>query len=230
VIGTATIAERDRPEIQAAITEWFGANVGLAERYANALVTIGIERGMIGPREADRVWERHVLNCAALAPLVPHGSSVVDLGSGAGLPGIPLAIARPDLRILLLEPLLRRVRFLEDCLDRLELPNVTIQRGRGEDGIPDRAEVVVVRAVATLDALARMAATLLVEDGMVLALKGQGAAGEVEQMTGNPSLSAELLTLPAPGRDATVVRITGDFGLRTAPRTARTTRGRRSRP
>jgi 16S rRNA (guanine527-N7)-methyltransferase len=210
VTGAAATAERGRLDIEAAIAERFGANTGLAETYAELLCTIGIDHGMIGPREADRIWERHLLNCAALAPLVPANARVIDLGSGAGLPGIPLAIARPDLEIVLLEPLLRRVRFLEDCLAQLPLPRVDIHRGRGEDGVTTRADVVVVRAVGALDAIVRMSSPLLVEAGVVLALKGEGAAVEVEQVTRGTAVQAELISVPSPGRAATVVRITGD--------------------
>lgn len=219
-------AERERPEIADAISERFGDHTSAAEAYAELLCTLGIERGMIGPREAGRIWERHLLNSAALAPLIPLDARVVDLGSGAGLPGIPVAIARPDLQIVLLEPMLRRVRFLEDCLSRLPLPRVSIHRGRGEDGIDVRADVVVVRAVAALDAIVRMSSRLLVEGGTLLALKGEGAASEVEQATRGTSLSADLLSMPSPGHDATVVRLTGRFpAARTLP--PRPPRGRR---
>jgi 16S rRNA (guanine527-N7)-methyltransferase len=224
VTEAAAARERDRPDIEAAIALRFGANVRQAEAYADFLCTVGIERGVVGPREADRIWERHVLNSAALAPLVPAAARVIDLGSGAGLPGIPLAIARPDLDLVLLEPLLRRVRFLEDCLTRLSLSKVHIHRGRAEDGIGVRADVVVVRAVAALDAIVGMSSRLLVPGGMVLALKGEGVVCEVDEATRGTSLSAELLSVPAPGRAATVVRITG--GILASP-TAGRSRSRR---
>lgn len=209
--AAAVTAERERREIDAAITERFGPKTDVAERYAELLCTLGTVRGVIGPREAERIWARHLLNSAALAPLIPLSARVIDLGSGAGLPGIPVAIARPDLDVVLLEPMLRRVRFLEDCLSRLPLPRVSVHRGRGEDGVAVRADVVVVRAVAALGAIVRMSSRLLVDDGVVLALKGEGAASEVEQATRDTSLSAELLSVPSPGRDATVVRVTGSF-------------------
>jgi 16S rRNA (guanine527-N7)-methyltransferase len=216
VTEAAAARERDRPDIEAAIALRFGANTRQAETYADLLCTVGIERGVVGPREADRIWERHVLNSAALAPLVPSDARVIDLGSGAGLPGIPLAIARPDLDLVLLEPLLRRVRFLEDCLTRLSLARVRIHRGRAEEGIGVRADVVVVRAVAALDAIVRMSSRLLVPGGMLLALKGEGVASEVDEAMRGTSLSAELLSVPAPGRAATVVRITGGALARTS--------------
>lgn len=214
----AATTELDRPDIRAAITRQFGAAAPLAARYAELLCTWGIERGMIGPREADRIWERHLLNCASLAPLIPADARVVDLGSGAGLPGIPLAISRPDLTICLLEPLLRRVRFLEDCLAELSLPQVSVHRGRAQEAPVGDADVVVVRAVAALEALAAMSGRLLKRPGTLLALKGEGAADEMAQLQHATSLEVELLTLPAPGRDATVVRVSGDFSARPARR------------
>jgi 16S rRNA (guanine527-N7)-methyltransferase len=131
----------------------------------------------------------------------------VDLGSGAGLPGIPLAIARPDLTVVLLEPMQRRVRFLEECLRRLDLPRVQILAGRAEDGLPTRADVVVVRAVAPLERLIPLAFGLLVDHGVLLALKGTSAARELDAVRGIPTMTAELITLPAPGGSATVVRV-----------------------
>lgn len=211
---SAIPAEHDRPDIQAAIAECFGTNAGMAERYAEVLCSLGIERGVIGPREAGRIWERHVLNCAAIAPLIPQSAKVIDLGSGAGLPGIPVAIARPDLDVILLEPLLRRVRFLEECLGRLAMPQLSIHRGRGEDGLAERGDVVIVRAVAGLGAIISMSSALLNDDGIVLALKGEGAASEVEQLGALNGIDVEVVTLPAPGQPATVVRVTGAVAAR----------------
>jgi 16S rRNA (guanine527-N7)-methyltransferase len=199
--------ERDRADIAAAIRSSFADRTPLAERYAELLVTDGITRGMIGPREADRVWERHLLNCAAVAPLLPHGARVIDLGSGAGLPGIPLAIARPDLAMILLEPLQRRISFLRDCLGVLDLPGVTVVHGRAEDGVPAPVDIVVVRAVGSLDKTMRLAFPLLIDNGVLLALKGAAAAGELEQVRQQQTVDAELLTLPAPGQPATVIRV-----------------------
>ena len=106
----------------------------LAERYAELLATEGVVRGLIGPREAPRLWERHLLNCAVLAELVPESASVADVGSGAGLPGVVLAIARPDLRVTLVEPLLRRTRFLDEVVEELGLQDqVEVVRGRAEE-------------------------------------------------------------------------------------------------
>lgn len=221
--AVAPSRETDRPEIRAAVDERFGANTAKAYAYAELLTSAGIERGMIGPREADRVWERHLLNSVTLSDYIARGARVLDLGSGAGLPGIPLAIARPDLEILLLEPMQRRVRFLEHCLSDLVLPNVHVHRGRAQDGVADRSDVVVARAVAALDELVRLSAHLLTPGGMLLALKGEGAASEVEEVNRVSGLHAELLITPAPGRAATVARVRGDlttFASPTPPRSA----------
>src|SRR5690606_12407162 len=112
--------------------EVFGEALPVAERYAAFLADAGVERGLIGPREVDRLWERHLINCAVVAEVIPADARVVDVGSGAGLPGIVLAIVRPDLRITLLEPLLRRTNFLNECVEMLDLPNVEVRRGRAE--------------------------------------------------------------------------------------------------
>lgn len=142
----------------------------------------GIERGVIGPREADRLWDRHLLNSAVLGELVPAGCRVLDVGSGAGLPGIPLAIARPDLKLDLLEPMARRVAWLQDVIAELGLP-VPVYRGRAED--PEvrhrlgRYDVVTARAVAPLGRLAGWALPLLVPTGQLLAIKGASAPDEV---------------------------------------------------
>lgn len=210
--------ERDQEAIRAAIDEAFGPSVQVAATYAELLCTAGIERGLLGPREAERIWERHLLNSAALAPLIPAGARVVDLGSGAGLPGIPLAIARPDLTVVLLEPMQRRVTFLRECLAALPLPRVSVHQGRAETGIADRADVVVARAVARLPELVRLSFELLVDNGTLLALKGRSAAGELDQMRRTMGVAAELLSLAAPGQAATVVRVTRP--ARSSPRRA----------
>lgn len=142
----------------------------------------GIDRGVIGPREADRLWDRHLLNSAVLGELVPDGCRVLDVGSGAGLPGIPLAIARPDLKLDLLEAMARRVAWLQDVIAELGLP-VPVYRGRAED--PEvrhqlgSYDVVTARAVAPLGRLAGWALPLLVPTGQLLAIKGASAPDEV---------------------------------------------------
>ena len=164
----------------------FGERLDLARRYAAHLVGSGVERGLLGPREAPRVWERHVLNCAVVAELVPDGARLVDVGSGAGLPGIPLALARPDISVVLVEPLARRVDWLREVVEDLHLP-VRVERGRAEEnGVRARwegADVVTARAVAPLARLAGWALPLLRPAGSLLALKGASAADEVARET-----------------------------------------------
>lgn len=160
----------------------FGDRLPLAQRYARMLATDGVTRGLVGPREADRLWERHLLNSATLAELVPAGASVIDVGSGAGLPGIPLALARPDLVVTLLESMARRTAFLDEVVATLGLADrVTVVRGRAEE-VTDRlpvATVVVARALAPLDRLARWCLPLTAIGGRVLAVKGASASEEI---------------------------------------------------
>ncbi len=142
--------------------------------------------GVIGPREADRIWDRHILNSLALADLIPVGATVVDVGSGAGLPGIPLAIARPDLSVTLLEPLLRRTTFLEPVVRELGLGDrVRVVRARAEDH-HEQYDVVTARALAPLDRLIRWCRPLLKDGGTLLALKGRSAEDEIQRMPGTP--------------------------------------------
>lgn len=157
----------------------FGDRLPLAEAYARWLAGAGVERGLLGPREADRVWERHLLNCAVIAGRLPEGAKVADIGSGAGLPGIVLALARPDLEVTLVEPLLRRAAFLEEVRADLGL-EVQVLRARADE-VTERFDVVVSRALAPLDRLARWCAPLLVPDGLLLAIKGKSAEVEVAQ-------------------------------------------------
>lgn len=159
-----------------------GAEPSLRD-YAQILETDGVERGLIGPREAPRLWERHILNCVVVVDpalgLVAPDASVIDVGSGAGLPGLVWAIARPDLRMTLLEPLLRRSTFLEEAVARLGLTNVTVLRGRAEE-VKVRADVVTARAVAPMERLLGWVAGLVAPGGEVLALKGDSAASEID--------------------------------------------------
>jgi 16S rRNA (guanine527-N7)-methyltransferase len=160
----------------------FGDRLPLAVDFAELLAQHGVERGLIGPREVDRLWERHLLNSAVIAPLVPSGARVVDLGSGAGLPGVPLAIALPGLRIALLESMARRVEWLEYVTGTLGL-DITVIRGRAEEPAIKRrvggADVVVARAVAPLAKLCEWSLPLLGEGGSLIAMKGSSAADEV---------------------------------------------------
>jgi 16S rRNA (guanine527-N7)-methyltransferase len=162
----------------------FGARLDLAREYADLLTGPGVERGLLGPREVKRIWDRHILNCAAVAELIEPGARVVDVGSGAGLPGIPLAIARPDLVVTLVEPMLRRTDFLTEVVATLGL-TATVVRGRAEDSavraVVSDADAVVSRAVADLEKLARWSLPLLRAGGRMLALKGERAEAEVAE-------------------------------------------------
>lgn len=158
----------------------FGPAIEDAARYVSILGTRGVEWGLIGPREADRLWERHVVNSLAVSPFIADGSAVVDVGSGAGLPGIPVALARPDLAITLLEPLERRARFLTLTVEELGLTErVRVIRDRAEThgGFYD---VVTCRAVAPLTKLLAWTAPLFLPGGRLVALKGASAVSEVE--------------------------------------------------
>jgi 16S rRNA (guanine527-N7)-methyltransferase len=170
-------------ELRSAAECLFGANLALAESYATALATEGLTRGLLGPREADRIWQRHLLNSAVLTELVPESRTVVDVGSGAGLPGIPLALARPDLRVALLEPMLRRTTFLSEVVRDLGLhERVTVVRGRAPDNVADlpfAPDFVVARAVAPLDRLVSWTMPVVRTDGVLLALRGASAEDEV---------------------------------------------------
>ncbi|MEV6167772.1 16S rRNA (guanine(527)-N(7))-methyltransferase RsmG [Streptomyces sp. NPDC051954] len=162
--------------------EVFGDRFADAVRYAELLADAGVQRGLIGPREVPRLWERHLLNCAVLSEVVPEGVTVCDVGSGAGLPGIPLALVREDLKITLLEPLLRRTTFLTEVVELLDLDHVTVVRGRAEEvmGKLTPVHVVTARAVAPLDRLATWGIPLLRPYGEMLALKGDTAEEELK--------------------------------------------------
>ncbi|MFQ4148120.1 16S rRNA (guanine(527)-N(7))-methyltransferase RsmG [Arthrobacter sp. LAPM80] len=158
----------------------FGDRLDLAKRYVEHLATSGIERGLIGPREVPRLWSRHVLNCAVVAELIDDGAKVADVGSGAGLPGLCLAIARPDLYLTLIEPLERRVTWLEEVVMDLGLSNVEIIRSRAEAAIGKvECSVVTARAVSALKTLAPLTIPLLGGEGELLAIKGRSAEEEI---------------------------------------------------
>ena len=161
-------------------TAVFGERFELAARYVELLAGAGVERGLVGPRETPRLWDRHVLNCAGVAELLAPDQTVLDLGSGAGLPGLVLAIRRPDLQVVLVEPLLRRATFLTEAVEALGLSNATVRRARGEE-LAGKAEVDVVtaRAVAPLERLATWSLPLLSPGGRLLALKGDRAEAEL---------------------------------------------------
>ena len=184
----------------------FGERMDAAIRYAEWLGGAGVERGLIGPREAARLWERHLLNSAAVAELIEPEVCVVDVGSGAGLPGVPVALARPDLHVTLVEPMLRRTEFLSEVVGALGL-GIDVVRGRAEEGsVRGRvgsADAVVCRAVAPLDKLSRWCLPLLKPGGQLLAIKGEQADEEVARHRRvMESLGAE---------DVRVVRCGGDY-------------------
>jgi 16S rRNA (guanine527-N7)-methyltransferase len=209
-----------------------GDALPVLESYAALLAGAGVERGLLGPREAPRLWERHLLNSVGVAELLPAGACVVDLGSGAGLPGVVLAAVRPDLQLVLLEPLLRRVAFLEEVVAALELPNAVVRRGRAEElsggrlggpGVPEGGlvDAVVARAVAPLDRLAGWALPLLRPGGALLAIKGASAAQELT--AAQPALSS------AGAASSRVVEV-GDAGLLTAALVVEVVKGDRPAP
>lgn len=167
------------PEAPRAAHEVFGDRLGTAIAYADLLATAGVDRGLIGPREVDRLWERHLLNSAAISDAIPTGSAVLDVGSGAGLPGIPLSLSRPDLHVTLVEPLLRRTVFLTEVCDQLDLYDVDVRRSRAENMPRAQSDVVVARAVAPLARLLPWTMPLLRPGGRLVAMKGRSADQEL---------------------------------------------------
>ena len=158
----------------------FGDHLPVAQRYVQHLATSGIERGLIGPREVPRLWERHVLNCAVVQELIEQGATVADVGSGAGLPGLCLAIARPDLSLTLIEPLERRIIWLTEVVEDLGLENVDIMRSRAEQAVGYvEADYVTARAVSALVGLLDITLPILRGTGQLLALKGRTATEEI---------------------------------------------------
>jgi 16S rRNA (guanine527-N7)-methyltransferase len=197
-----------------------GPALGPLARYGEWLVGPGVDRGLIGPRETPRLWQRHLLNCAVVAPLIPSGSRVDDVGSGAGLPGMVLALVRPDLEVTLVEPLLRRATFLTEVVADLGVGNVQVERSRAEDlartvaaGRRRPADVVTARAVAPLDRLGAWCLPLLRDGGELLAIKGENVAAEVDAagaaLAATGARSVEVLRVGAGVVDplTTVVRV-----------------------
>jgi 16S rRNA (guanine527-N7)-methyltransferase len=169
------------PTLDELIARHFPKKEGEIRAYADLLKGAGIERGLIGPREGDRIWERHILNSLFVTQLLPQGASLFDIGSGAGLPGIVIALARPDLKVTLIEPLERRVEFLKEAVEGTE---IQVIRGRAQD-VKKSADYVTARAVAALDKLKKMSWHMLKMNGALLAMKGESAAKEMELVPGS---------------------------------------------
>ncbi|MBV7294340.1 16S rRNA (guanine(527)-N(7))-methyltransferase RsmG [Corynebacterium sp. TAE3-ERU12] len=165
------------------IADTFGERAQLAHRYHQWLAEEATVRGLIGPREVPKLWDRHILNSVLVSEVIPDDARVADIGSGAGLPGIPLALARPDVHVTLIEPLLRRTTFLNEVVEDLGLDNVTVVRGRAEDKAVlesvGKFDVVTSRAVAPLGKLAKWSLPLVKRGGVMAALKGSSAQEEI---------------------------------------------------
>ena len=178
-----SVSNDNVPEVPPVAADVFGDRLPLSVSYAGWLADAGVVRGLIGPREVDRLWDRHILNSAVLEEVIGEGDRVVDIGSGAGLPGIPLAIARPDLSVQLVEPLLRRVTFLNEVVEALGLENVEVHRGRAEEkdivSTVGGADVVTSRAVAPVGRLMGWSLPLARKGGAVKALKGSSVGEEL---------------------------------------------------
>lgn len=198
----------------ARLAEFFGNAWEAVDGFHRLLVEEGVLRGLVGPREVSRLWERHLLNSAAVVPFLPSTGSIVDIGSGAGLPGVVVAAMRPDAEVVLLEPMERRVDWLNEVVETLGLANAVVIRGRAEELHGDlRADAVTARAVAPLDRLYRWALPLLDKDGVLVALKGARAQDEVEagaraakKLGGGPAEIVTASTIDG-AEKTTVVRV-----------------------
>ena len=170
---------------ETSIQKYFPGQEGAIRTYAELLTTAGIERGLIGPREGERIWERHIFNCLPVTQLLPQGASLFDIGSGAGLPGIVIALARPDLKVTLIEPLERRVEFLNEAVAAIAAGGVEIEviRGRAQD-VKKSADFVTARAVAPMEKLKKMSWHMVKTGGSLLAMKGESAASEMVGIKG----------------------------------------------
>jgi 16S rRNA (guanine527-N7)-methyltransferase len=170
---------------ETSIQKYFPGQEDAIRAYAEFLTTAGIERGLIGPREGERIWERHIFNCLPVTQLLPQGASLFDIGSGAGLPGIVIALARPDLKVTLIEPLERRVEFLNEAVTAIAADGVEIEviRGRAQD-VKKSADFVTARAVAPMEKLKKMSWHMVKTGGSLLAMKGESAANEMVGVKG----------------------------------------------
>ncbi|WP_407345151.1 16S rRNA (guanine(527)-N(7))-methyltransferase RsmG [Pengzhenrongella phosphoraccumulans] len=162
--------------------EYFGDSYPVLAQFSELLASQGVLRGLIGPHEVSRLWERHLLNSAAMVPFLPTQGRLIDVGSGAGLPGVVLAVMLPEVEVVLLDPMERRIDWLKEVVMELELSNVTIRRGRAEELHGELlVDAVTARAVAPMDRLGRMTMPLLLQGGVLVALKGRQAAAEVSK-------------------------------------------------
>ena len=170
---------------ETSIAQHFPGQEGAIRAYAEFLTTAGIERGLIGPREGERIWERHIFNCLPITQLLPQAASLFDIGSGAGLPGIVIALARPDLKVTLIEPLERRVEFLNEAVAAIAASGVEIEviRGRAQD-VKKSADFVTARAVAPMEKLKKISWHMVKTGGSLLAMKGESAASEMVGIKG----------------------------------------------
>ena len=166
------------------------------QRYAELLKGAGIERGLIGPKEGDRIWERHIANCIPITTILPQNVRLVDIGSGAGLPGIVIALARPDLKVTLVEPLQRRVDFLNEVVAELGIP-VEVIRGRAER-VKKQFEIVTARAVAPFEKLINISWHMIPKGGSLMAMKGESAADEIASTTLKKGSTAQLHEISLP--------------------------------
>ena len=166
------------------------------QRYADLLKGAGIERGLIGPKEGDRIWERHIANCIPITTILPENVRLVDIGSGAGLPGIVIALARPDLKVTLVEPLQRRVDFLNEVVAELGIP-VEVIRGRAER-VKKQFEIVTARAVAPLEKLINISWHMIPKGGSLMAMKGESAAEEMAATTLKKGSTTQLHEISLP--------------------------------
>lgn len=205
---------RETPPAPQAATGVFSHSLPLAERFADLLAREGVLRGLIGPRELPRLWDRHLINCALLGRAIEEGVEVCDIGSGAGLPGLVLALSRPDLRLTLVEPLLRRSTFLDEAVSELALDNVEVVRARAEELHGRRDfQVVTARAVAPLDRLLAWSMPLVRKGGALLAMKGSSAGEEIDAAAaalaryGAGAVAVEEYSAPGVDRPTIVVRV-----------------------
>ena len=184
-VSAVSEVSRETLSRETLISKYFPGQEEAIRAYAEFLTTAGIERGLIGPREGERIWERHIFNCLPITQLLPQGASLFDIGSGAGLPGIVIALARPDLQVTLIEPLERRVEFLNEAVAAIssELVVIEVIRGRAQD-IKKSANFVTARAVAPMEKLKKMSWHMVKTGGSLLAMKGESAATEMVGVKG----------------------------------------------